>query len=593
MSKHLPLFLIMKNKKIIITGILALTVGFLAGYYFFGKKNIQHGHPENQGQDTAAKMSGEWICAMHPQIRQMEPGLCPICEMDLIPADDHNSDDPLVLEMTEAAVKLSDIQTTVIGQNRVGKKNIHLNGKIKVDERRTSNQVTHVPGRIEKLFVTFTGEELQKGQKIATIYSPELITAQQELLEAIKLKKINPSLMEAAKNKLRYWKISEAAIQEIASSGVMKETFTLYAESAGVVTRRGVAVGDYVKKGEVLFELTNLGRVWALFDAYEEDLSNIRLGDKIEFTTPAVTGKTFTTTITFIDPLLDPLTRAAAVRGEVANAAGRLKPEMFVKGTIFSPASIDHQLTVPKSAVLWTGRRSVVYVKLPDREVPSYQFRSIEIGEDIGQEYVVKTGLNVGDEVVSHGGFVIDAAAQLNNQMSMMNQEVKLKKESMELPDYRAETPDEFKRQLKAVTDGYLSLKNKLVDSDPAAAAKAAAEFPQILETVDMSLLAEEAHLYWMSQLTALRQHGEKMANLTDVDEQRRQFQFISDALIKSLKAFGTTSERLYVQYCPMAIDNEGADWLATEEEIRNPYFGEKMMTCGAVKADLSVEVVE
>lgn len=585
----------MENKKIIITGITAMIIGLALGYFIFGNKHKKGAHlpMNNDLHDTAIPEAGEWICAMHPQIRQSEPGLCPICEMDLTLASENNSNDPLVLEMTEAAVKLSNIQTTIIGQKNTGQKNIQLNGKIKTDERRTSNQVAHVPGRIEKLFVTFTGESVRKGQKLATIYSPELITAQRELLEAVKIRALNADLINAAKNKLRYWKISDKTIEEIINSETIKETFTLFAETSGVVTRRRIAVGDYVKQGQVLFDLTDLNRVWVLFDAYEEDLSNIRLGNGIEFTTPAVPGKKFSTTINFIDPVIDSKTRTAAIRGEVSNTAGKLKPEMFVRGTIGAPTTDSERPSVPKSAVMWTGKRSVVYVKLPSREIPSFQFRVIEIGESVGQEYVVESGLEVGEEVVTYGSFVIDAAAQLNNQMSMMNLEVKLKKESMGVPDFRAVTPGEFKKQLKVLTDNYLKLKNSLINTDPTAAAKAANEFLQELEKMDMSWLKEEAQLYWVSQLPALQQHGEKLANLTDVEEQRGQFQFLSDAIINCVKAFGTTSEKLYVQYCPMAIDNEGADWLASEEEIRNPYFGDKMMKCGSVKADLSADTSE
>ena len=132
-----------------------------------------------------------------------------------------------------------------------------LSGKIQADERLASSQVAHLPGRIEKLFVTFTGEQVYSGQKLARLYSPELITAQREFLEALKLKEINPALLEAARNKLRRWKIDEAVIDQLESTGEIHEAFTLFANAAGIVTNKRVSTGDYVEQGEALFDLIN------------------------------------------------------------------------------------------------------------------------------------------------------------------------------------------------------------------------------------------------------------------------------------------------------------------------------------------------
>ncbi len=582
----------MENKKIIFTALIAVAIGLAAGYFIFGKKNGSEmaatGHQQSMETTATGGQEEIWTCSMHPQIRQNEPGICPICEMDLIPLESNTSSDPLVLEMTEAAVTLSNIQTTVIGRGSHASQSLVLNGKVQEDERRAASQVAHIPGRIEQLFVTFTGETVKKGQKLATIYSPELIAAQRELLEAVKLQAVNSHLPEAARNKLRFWKIPEATIQEIVSSGEVRETFTLFAETSGIVANRRVSVGDYVKQGQVLYDLTNLDRVWVLFDAYEEDLSQIRLGDKITFTTPALPGKTFTTSITFIDPVINPATRAASLRAEVGNGQGLLKPEMFVKGTILSETDRKAPLTVPRSAVMWTGSRSVVYVKMPDMEIPSFQFREVVLGEATGSGYVVKSGLDAGEEVVSNGNFVIDAAAQLNNQRSMMNRDVSIKKGEQGIPDYQAETPAAFKKQLGNLAASYLTLKDALVSTNPGSAQQAAGGFSENLEKVDMALLQGEAHLYWMEQLDGLRSHAQNIAEADEIDAQRKQFSFLSNLLIKAVTAFGTTSNQLYVQYCPMAIDNKGADWLAQEKEIRNPYFGDKMMTCGSVKRELT-----
>lgn len=582
------------NIKIIVIALFAAALGLAAGYIFFGKKGVSgensaaHTHEAN----SVSTVEETWTCSMHPQIRQAEPGDCPICGMDLIPLEEGTSNDPLVLEMTEEAVKLAAVQTTVIGDQLVaGEKSLRLSGKVQADERRASTQVAHIPGRIEKLLVSFTGEQVNKGQKLAEIYSPELITAQRELLEAIKLKDVNADLAVAARNKLRFWKINEEIIKKIIEEESIQETFPIYADESGIVTQRKIAVGDYVKRGEALFGMMNLSKVWVLFDAYEEDLPSISIGNSIEFTTPALPNQVFNTRVTFIDPVINPATRVASIRTEVNNSRGLLKPEMFVNGLLKSRQKSNVQLSVPKSAVLWTGLRSVVYVKLPDTPIPSFQYREVELGESLGGQYIVLSGLEAGEEVVTNGNFAIDAAAQLNNQASMMNQKVLVKGQEVpeeELPDYTAETPTAFKRQIELLAEAYLPLKDAFVATQAEQAKQAVQPFLEALSQVDMSLVKDEAHMYWMDQLNALKAHSNKIAEIDDVEAQRKQFDFLSQALIKTIKVFGVQQDTFYVQHCPMAFNDTGADWISDVEEIRNPYFGDLMLKCGWVE-----EVIE
>lgn len=564
--------------------------------YGFSRMNATtaHEHHQHATESGEATTGNEevWVCSMHPQIRQNEFGICPICEMDLTPLDGNTSDDPLVLQMTEAAVKLSNIQTTRVGEVR-GKKSaipmLRLSGKVQADERLAASQVAHISGRIERLYVTYTGAQVRKGQKLADIYSPDLITAQRELLEALKLQEVNPALVEAARKKLQFWKIGEKTIKAVEEEGKIQETFGIYADQSGIVTNRRVSVGDYVETGAALFELMSLRKVWVLFDAYEDDLANISVEDKIEFSTPAVPNQTFSTKITFIDPLLNPQTRTVSIRAEVSNVKGLLKPEMLVTGMLENntkKASKTMPLSVPKSAVLWTGKRSVVYVKVPDMEVPSFQFREVELGDALGEYYQILEGLEAGEEVVTNGSFTIDAAAQLNNQSSMMNKSVKLKKEDDgAVPNFLEDTPSAFKQQLNAVANAYIVLKDAFVQTDATSAASAAEQVVLALEKMDGTLLEnEEADLYWLDQFAILSVHTQKIVEAEEVEFQREQFQFVSDALIDAITAFGTEGTALYVQHCPMAFDNTGGDWLALEEAIQNPYFGDKMMKCGLVK---------
>lgn len=579
----------MKNYKIYIVVIAAIGIGLLLGWFLFNKNTSvsTQEHSEHNSSKTEIEI---WTCSMHPQIRQNEPGDCPICGMDLIPASQASSDNEIGFQMTDEAIKLANIQTTIVGTANSNGSTLKLNGKIQANETKSASLVTHIPGRIEKLFVSYTGEQVNKGQKIATIYSPELITAQKELLEAKKIQDISPGLLTAARNKLKYWKIGEQVIQDILNTGTIRETFNIYADHSGVVNQKRVAVGDYLSTGEVLFDVQNLYSLWALFDVYENDLPNVRVGQTINFTTPSTPNKIFKAKITFVNPVIDPNTRAATIRAEVSNTTGKLKPEMFVTGELATYQKTS-ALTVPKSAVLWTGQRSVVYVKIPDTEIPSFEYREIELGESNQVGYTVISGLEYGEEVVTNGAFVIDASAQLNNQASMMNKNVMAKNavHSSHLPDYTANTPTAFKEQLTAMANTYFSVKDALVESNNKKAIEGANEMLNKAKEVDMSLVKGKAHIFWMEQLKAIQSHGKKITETEDIEAQRKQFDFLSQALIKSIKVFGITNSTFYVQHCPMANDNEGADWLSKQEKILNPYFGEKMLTCGTVQDTIDI----
>jgi len=558
----------------------------------FGRNSgMVEGHSDHAVQPEDAGQI--WTCAMHPQVRQHAPGQCPICGMDLIPLNSvAASGNPLTLEMTPEAVKLASIRTVEAGSGSgPGTRTVSLTGKIQVDERRISSQVVHVPGRIEQLFVTFTGEQVRPGQKLAILYSPELVSAQRELIEAAKWKKTNPQLLEAARTKLRYWKISDTTIAQVEESGEIQQNITVYAEHAGIVRNRRVAVGDYVREGSVLFDIVDLNQVWALFDAYEEDLGSIRVGDVVSFTLQALPGKTFKARITFIDPVINPQTRVASLRAEVANSAGVLKPEMLLNGMIESSvAKAKGTLTVPKTAVLWTGTRSVVYVEVPGATVPSFEFREVTIGDAMGFEYSILSGLEAGERVVVNGAFVIDAAAQLNNMSSMMNRNVKQTGMQKMARDYSAEVTDEFRSQLMRVVHRYMPLKDALVSTDVRAAKAEAGALNSALDNVEMELLQGEGHMYWMKEQAAMKSHVNGISSSDDIEEQRKQFSFLTNVLVDALTAFGTGQDTLYLQYCPMAFDNAGADWLSEDETIRNPYFGDKMLKCGSVKTTFPLE---
>jgi len=408
----------MKQKVYLIS--VTLIIGLFLGWLIFHHSGISD---SKAGQVAETAKSTIWTCSMHPQIKMKEPGQCPICGMDLVPLSKNNtkSDDPYAIHLSKDAMQIANVLTTIVKKQKPLKE-IRLYGKVQVDERLFQSQTAHVPGRIEHLDINFTGEPVVKGQVLAEIYSPELITSQQELLETAKTKQIQPELYEASKEKLRQLKLSEEQIAKIESSGVIRNNFEVLSNSSGTVTARKVNKGDYVSEGTVLFDIADLSKIWIMFDAYENDLQFLHVGENISFNLQALPGQKFTGNIAFIDPVIDPVTRVAKVRVETGNQSGKLKPEMFATGIVFSTLTeYAGNIVIPKSAVLWTGKRSVVYVKQTDSEEPVFKNREVELGPMLGESYVIMSGLAEGEEIVTSGTFSVDAAAQLEGKPSMMN----------------------------------------------------------------------------------------------------------------------------------------------------------------------------
>jgi membrane fusion protein, copper/silver efflux system len=399
---------------------LLVTGGILIGWFFFhssGKSDTMPAKP------LETVVSTIWTCAMHPQIRMPQPGKCPICGMELIPLAQNGttSTDPSAIHLSKEAAELANVLTSVVTR-QTPVKEVRLYGKIQADERLFQNQVAHVPGRIERLSINFTGETVVKGQVLAEIYSPELITAQQELLETVKTKQLQPELYEASREKLLQWKLTDDQIAKIESSGAVQNNFEVVSNTTGSVTARRVSTGDHVSPGTILFEVADLSKVWVMFDAYESDLQFLHIGEKISFSIQALPGIDFKGNILFIDPVIDPVTRVAKVRVETGNQMGKLKPEMFATGIVFSTLKeYNDNAVIPKSAVLWTGKRSVVYVKQPGTDEPVFKIREVELGPMLGESYVITNGLLEGEEIVTSGTFSVDAAAQLEGKPSMMN----------------------------------------------------------------------------------------------------------------------------------------------------------------------------
>jgi len=588
-----------------------LILGILSGWLFFGGSESTSSNIANEDHSASEHEAGTvFTCSMHPQIRQDKPGSCPICGMELIPLAKDDAADGISLDavvLSASAMKIAEVEISVI-EKKLAFKEVVLPGTVRPDERRIHELTAHFPGRIEKLMVNYTGQRVRKGQVLATIFSPELVTSQKELFEAIKYKESNPQFYTASRNKLKLWLFTDKQIDEIVQSGEVQFYFKILSPGTGTVTKRNISQGDHVMEGMSMFQIIDLRHLWVEFDAYESDIPWIKMGSKVNVSIKSIPGKVFESKITFIDPVLDENTGTTVVRTELDNKAGTLRPGMFAQASIQSMLSKEDAILVPKSAVLWTGKKSVVYIKEDHGETYAFHYREITLGEDTGTFYVVVDGLSAGESVVTNGAFKIDAAAQLKGSQSMMNPEggkqslghnhggkdddnanngVEMNMDESKGTSSVLDVDDKFKRQFGEVVMAYLELKDAFVATDSKKAAVGSSAVKLAMGKVDMALLKGDAHNMWMDMMKNINNAANKISGSSDVEAQRLAFADLSEAVYSTIKMFDVSGLNINYQFCPMARNGKGGNWLSLESEIRNPYFGEAMLSCGETKETL------
>ena len=589
-------------------GIALVLAGLLAGYVVFSNGHAPSPTDTHDHAETAEEAEIEyWTCSMHPQIREDQPGTCPICAMALIPVyKEEQEAGEYSMAMSEAAMKLARIQTSLVVRD-VPEKNIRLPGRIEVDERRITNVTAHFPGRIRTLNVDFTGAPIRKGAPMATIYSPELVSTQRELIEALRRKDQFPGLVESARQKLRQWELSEQQIREIEQRGAVQTDIDILSPVDGFVLARNISREQHVEEGTILFEVADLAYVWAVFEAYEEDIEWIAAGDTVTFQMRSQPGTITSATIDYIDPVINPKSRTIRMRADIENSDARLKPEMLLSGEVTARMA-EEKLMVPASAVLWTGPRSILFVMDPEADQPFFEAREITLGQRSGDFFVIEEGVYEGEEVVSHGAFRVDSAFQLADRLSMMNREpgkgvvpvhdhgpadamAEHDHDEMamaeEPPDLSREVDAGFRKEFTALVRDYLVLKDALVASDLAEAKNAGSNFIQTLASIGQHRMTGDAHMAWMTIYNNIESHGKPIADRNDLEQVRNDFRFLSDILIDALITLGADDD-FYHQYCPMAFANQGGHWISDVPDIRNPYLPETMLRCGEVKNSIA-----
>ncbi|MCC5941147.1 MAG: efflux RND transporter periplasmic adaptor subunit [Balneolaceae bacterium] len=582
------------TKTQILTYTTILLAGIILGWLIFGGT---HDHDDHAGHDHASAESADevWTCSMHPSVREDGPGSCPICGMDLIPAASHEREDDFSMVMTEASIRLANIQTAPVIRD-LPKKEITLPGRIAVDERRISYVTAHFEGRIHDVKIDFTGAPIRKGEVMATIYSQEVVSAQRELLEAHRNRERSPGMYDSAVRKFKLWEFTDEQIQQIIDRGEVQTHMEILSPVDGYVMVRNVVDDQHVMEGSVIYEVANLDHLWVTLEAYEEDIEWISTGDSIEFKTRSNPGRTYEAIVDYIDPTFNPEKRTIRLRADISNSDNRLRPDMLVTGVLSAEQS-EEKLMVPVSSVLWTGPRSLVYVKDTDAETPRFMVREVDLGPRSGDYYVIEGGVEEDEEVVFNGAFRVDSEFQLADRFSMMNREPGTgavpaghDHGTMDHDDHADEmdiepfddVPEDFRSKLTAAIEAYITGKDALVESDLSGAQSGFNAFIDKLNEIGEHGLSGDGHMAWMESWSALMEHAEGITAADDIEEARTHFRHLSDDLIKAVQLFGIEGV-VYHQYCPMAFDDEGAYWLSSEEQIQNPYLPETMLGCGEV----------
>lgn len=375
---------------------------------------------ETTGQNTSEETS-YYTCPMHPSVRSDKPGACPVCGMALVKKTKmQSSSEAEIKNLQQVSLSASqrviaNVSTTAVTRQDINKE-ISAVGVVDFAEPLQTTVTARFGGRIEKLYINFTGELVKQGQPLFDLYSPDLVSAQQEYI--ITLNSLGDSLysganqsllLQASRDRLRiHFGMTEKQIATIKETRQTQSTMTYFSPISGTVLTKEIQEGQYVDEGMSLYKLADLSKVWIYLDVYEKDIRFILMNHPVQITTESYPNEKFKGKVTFIDPVINNETRTVKVRTEFENPNGKLKPQMFVKAQIHVPSS--SALVVPTTAVLYTGKRTLVWIEIkPNTFVP----REVELGISSGSFIEVLSGLEGNETVVTSGGYLLESESQL------------------------------------------------------------------------------------------------------------------------------------------------------------------------------------
>lgn len=590
---------------------------------------------------SGGRTDDTYTCSMHPQIRQSGPARCPICGMALVPATSSEADlDEFAVTIEPAQRRLANIATAPAVSKPVTT-TIRTIGSIEIDESRKATIASYIDGRIERLFADYTGVEVDRNDHLAVVYSPQLYSAQAEFVEARRtLNQSTPStlasvrdaqtkLVASARQRLTELGMTDEQLADLEATGEPKSRLTIYAPNGGTVIEKLAEEGSYLTAGEPIYRIADLSTVWLMLELYPEDASRIRFGQRVEAELVSLSGQKRIGRVGFIDPRVSQRNRTVGVRVEFTNDSGLLRPGDYAQAVIdipvgpqgdvydadlagkwispmhpqvirdepgdcpicgmplvptsrygYSDEPVERPtaITVPRMALLMAGEHSVVYVETsPGR----FELRNVEIGPILRDEVVILEGLQAGEMVATAGNFLIDSQMQLAGKPSLIDPtraEARKRNTPLELTDIRIErVSGDTGRQIEALFDAYFRIQQSLA-ADAVPAAEPVEQMEQLAEELQASeSLPDDV--------------GESLATIRDsvghlhhqtLDDARQQFKPLSHAIITlSTRVRGSEAQDDFHHFfCPMVRQGEG-DWLQSESQLSNPYYGSEMLRCG------------
>jgi Cu(I)/Ag(I) efflux system membrane fusion protein len=493
--------------------------------------------------------------------------------------------------LSERAKALMKLQTSVVVRERRHAGEVRLLGLVEPNESTLKTITVWTGGRIDRLHVNTTGQHVAVGQVIATLYSPEVLAAHQDLIVAKRqverlagghesARAAAGQALDAARSRLRLLGLPEDELRDMERHERPTTAVRVRSPFAGTVLERIATEGVYVATGAPLFRVANLSSLWLQLDAYEADLPNLKLNQAVSVNVRGLDER-FEGEVTFIEPTLDPTKRTAKVRVVVDSKKGKLRPGMFAEAVVqgTAPAS-EPPLVVPASAPLFTGQRALVYVELPNMPAPTYEPRVVRLGPRLGEVYPVVAGLEEGERIVTRGAFALDADLQIRGGASMMSHDGAV--QSAAGTALALSAPQRSK--LAPVVQAYLVVQRALAADDLAQAKRGAAKLEEAAKAVRFTSPAEVVPV-WRELSARLVADASRLAAAPSIEASRSAFEALSAGTVQLLAQLGNPLEQsLSVAFCSMAFGSRGASWVQAGTNIDNAYFGASMRSCGEVE---------